>query len=804
MIFLRLFVTINNLQTNQMWCPMAINQIDKELNDRLMSYANTLARGDRALEQTLKQQAKSLGAVQQDVVAEYEEYLSKSRTWHGKEAEEAKARLIRMRKLERDAQAAQQEGIEAKIKHNKILKQIDDEQANLAAGATNLSKAEVARRRAALAQQRTAAIQSFKEDTTARTSRYQLGMRAAAERRAFENKELGASAKWGNAFRSSLSVAGQTALTKAFGSLSIAAGIEKIASSIFTAVNEGTKHGTGLSYNPFDDSAIGVFGAAKHGYNTDEWMKMLNSPETQQAIRSSQKGMYDFAAGLELVDKDVRLYGIKAQERSEIARKNMELMSSSGIRMQAADATAFHDSMVDAKNAAGMAPEEFQNAMSEILQSEEVRTQLKMATSELERRTIVDGIAAQLAQNKAMGMTTTEATAAAKALGKLAGEKPLDRLKKAAKLRAYGAAMGMGAEGNRLADLTMKKKRTPAEEAEYKRIGSQLSEQYTQAGADGNLGAEIFATQLADKLGLEQMLGPNSPFNTTLAAAAAPLQSAADSFSKTPDALSKVFAEAEQAFSSLAKNDIISGLGRIGGALVGGKGLSVAKGLFTASRAAPALVGAGATAAEAGGIGTAAATGAAGIGAGAIASIVAAVAASGTDLYSGYKFAKGEDASNWISDGFDKLTDGWNMFEALDKAVGGPLAQNEAKIDQMNRTVEGKITPVQQPTAEIKKKESTTPVPPTVEQSKAAEKEKAEATKQDAATVTAENSKEQVKKLVTGNDLLQQIAETTQRQVELSEKQLIALTLTEREKSDSQNRTNLRKDNRFGSQYGYA
>ena len=103
---------------------MAINQIDKELNDRLMSYANTLARGDRALEQTLKQQAKSLGAVQQDVVAEYEEYLSKSRTWHGKEAEEAKARLIRLRKLERDAESAQQEGVEAKIKHNRLRKQI--------------------------------------------------------------------------------------------------------------------------------------------------------------------------------------------------------------------------------------------------------------------------------------------------------------------------------------------------------------------------------------------------------------------------------------------------------------------------------------------------------------------------------------------------------------------------------------------------------------------------------------------------------------------------------------------------------
>lgn len=772
---------------------MAINQIDKELNDRLMSYANTLARGDRALEQTLKQQAKNLGGAQEDVVAEYEEYLNKSRTWHGKEAEEAKARLIRMRKLERDAQAAQQEGIDAKTKHNKLLKQIDDEQANLASNATNLSKAEIARRRNALTQQRTATVQSFKEDTAARTSRYQMGIRAAAERRGFEKKELGASAKWGNAFRSSLSSVGQAALTKAFGSLSVSAGVEKIASSIFTAVNEGTKHGTGLSYNPFGDNAISSFGAAKHGYNTDEWMKMLNSPETQQAVRSSQKGMYDFAAGLELVDKDVRLYGIKAQERSEIARKNMELMSSSGIRMQAADATAFHDSMVNAKNAAGMAPEEFQKAMSEILQSEEIRTQLKIATSELERRTIVDGIASQLAQNKAMGMTTVEATAAAKALGKLAGEKPLERLRKAAKLRAYGAAMGMSAEGNRLADLTMKKKRTPEEEAEYKRIGSQLSEQYTQAGSDGNIGAEIFATQLADKLGLEQMLGPNSPFNTTLAAAVAPLQSAADSFSKTPEALSKVFAEAEQAFSAIAKNDLISGLGMIGGAFLGGKGIGMAKGLFTgAGKGVGALTQGVSGISKFGGLAKGFAKGAGGAG------VVLDAGLGLNDLANG-------QAQETMS-GMDYLSPmRWGMFagDKINKGMEGILGDSlGSKIYDL--THRGELEAAATPIANMVKKKESALVPPNMDLAKTAEIEKADAIKQDAAEATAQHSKDQVKKLDASNDLLQQIAETTQRQVEISEKQLVALTLSETERADSQTRSNLRKDNRFGSQYGYA
>jgi hypothetical protein len=133
------------------------------------------------------------------------------------------------------------------------------------------------------------------------------------------------------------------------------------------------------------------------------------------------------------------------------------------------------------------------------------------------------------------------------------------------------------------------------------------------------------------------------------------------------------------------------------------------------------------------------------------------------------------------------------MFEAIDKVVGGPLSQTDAKISEINRTVEGKIT--QTP---------NTFTPPSNDPAKVTEKEKVETTKQNAAEATAVNSKEQVKKLDTSNDLLQQIAETTQRQVELSEKQLVALTMSEAERADSQTRSNLRKDNRFGSQYGYA
>ncbi len=791
--------------------PMAINQLDKELNDRLMSYANTLARGDRALEQTLRQSAKSLGGAQQDVIAEYEEYLSKSRTWHGKEAEAAKDRLIRMRKLEQDADKAQQEGVDAKLKYNREMNKLCQQEQKLRDELNDQSKQLSARRKADISDQiarlktqRSSAAEDFKAGSKERAARTDLGIMAAKERRAFENKELSATSKWGNAFRSSMTSVGQAALTKMFGSLSISAGVEKIAESFFTAVKEGTKHGTGLSYNPFGDNAISLFGAAKHGYDTKDWMNMLNSPETQRAVRSSQKGMYDFAAGLERVDKEVELYGISAKDRSEIARKNMELVTASGIRMQKEDATAFHDSMVQAKEAAGMAPDEFQKAMGEILSSEEVRTQLKMATSEQERRTIVDGIAAQLAQNKAMGLTTTEATAAAKALGKLAGEKPLERFKKAAKLRAMGAVMGMGAEGNRLADLTLKKKRTPEEEAEFKRLGSQMSERYTQTGADGNVSAEIMVTQVADKLGLEQMLGPNSPFNNTLSAAVAPLKEAGDSFSKTPAEITKAFAAIEQMFSSVKNNDLLAGAAGIAaGGYSLSKGGSLIKGLFSGGGAQTAAGGASKLGGLAKGAGVAGAAIDVGMGLNDLANGKAQESMSGLDYISPMRWGM------FIGDKINKGMEG-ALGDSLGSKIYDWTHPDEANITapvtikkKESTTPSGaELTP---PTADIKKKESTTPVPPSIqENTPASEAAKKDDEKHDAATTTAQNSKEQVKKLDAGNELLQQIAETTQRQVELSEKQLIAMTMTEKERNDSQNRDNLRKDNRFGSQYGYA
>ena len=58
------------------------------------------------------------------------------------------------------------------------------------------------------------------------------------------------------------------------------------------------------------------------------------------------------------------------------------------------------------------------------------------------------------------------------------------------------------------------------------------------------------------------------------------------------------------------------------------------------------------------------------------------------------------------------------------------------------------------------------------------------------------------KRMDVANDFLKTIADTGQKQLDLAERQLVALTMNEKERESA--KSNLRKDNRFGAQYGYV
>ena len=152
-----------------------------------------------------------------------------------------------------------------------------------------------------------------------------------------------------------------------------------------------------------------------------------------------------------------------------------------------------------------------------------------------------------------------------------------------------------------------------------------------------------------DNLKIAETLGKE--FNTTGVQATAPQEKAFETLPKIPDAIQEGTKKLEEIRTFLVTHPLAqAGVGAAGSALSamgvagGSAGGTVVGNLL--SKLIPGMAGGGAAA---GGAAGAAGAGAAGLGAATIGSIVAAVAASGTALYSGYKFAKGEDASNWIS-----------------------------------------------------------------------------------------------------------------------------------------------------------
>lgn len=133
-----------------------------------------------------------------------------------------------------------------------------------------------------------------------------------------------------------------------------------------------------------------------------------------------------------------------------------------------------------------------------------------------EREAILANQRALLKSNIALGMTAEQAAEAGKMLSKMVAQRPLERLKQAAKIRALGAAMGMGSEANRAADILTKGSRaSPAERTELNNLNVRMTEVMDTA-AQGGMAQELFATTLLDKLDLNQYYGGTSPFSDTL------------------------------------------------------------------------------------------------------------------------------------------------------------------------------------------------------------------------------------------------------------------------------------------------
>lgn len=537
----------------------------------------------------------------------------------------------------------------------------------------------------------------------------------------------------------------------------------------------------------------------------------------KRTIMTSSRGLYEFTDGIKLAESAYSDTIVSAKERTELATKNMELMTNAGIRFRAQDTVAFVNDMSHIKNLTGETYSEFTANINSIIKSESVQAQLKAATSEEERRAMIAGIETQYAQNRAMGLTSEKAKEAATTLAKMAGEKPLDRFKKAARIRAFGAAMGMGDDANRLASLELKgRRRTGDENQEYQRLAGAMSEALTQTGTQ-SLSAEIFASTLADKLQLEAMLGPSSPFNTTLDRAVQPLAEAAKTLDEFPKKMTEMFSSLNSTYGAVMNNPLSMLALAGGGAYAGKQALGWAKGVITGgpqrtiqspgSPGGPSAPGPNPRVAP-GGASTAAKF--AKFGGGAL--------AAGTGIYEGYnEYQQTGKMGRSVGKGIGAAAGGYGGMLA-----GAAVGQALIPIPVVGALIGGAVgaaglgaagswlgasagemfdTDNNPNKADIKYKSNS--ISSAGDVRKTSEQQKLEDEALLASTETARNTKEQVNKLGTNNELLQLLAESSQRQIELAERQLVAITMSDNERSANANQAKLRRDNKFAAQYGY-
>ncbi|HUW49259.1 MAG TPA: hypothetical protein VMW36_11000 [Patescibacteria group bacterium] len=440
-------------------------------------------------------------------------------------------------------------------------------------------------------------------------------------------------------------------------------------------------------------------------------------------------------------------------ETTRFTAEQMTLLTRAGIKPMIGDVGLLSDSFVKLKKTTGLVPAELMGAFSEIMDDESTIANLRAHSSEDERRAIVAGTARRLAENVAMGMTTEQAKAAAKQLNKLAGKGPLERFKDAAKMQAMGGAMGISG-GARAAEIMRKGRRaTEDEKQELQKYLSKLSNTI-ETSAVGPTGYEFMVDALATKLDIRPML---VDLNTTLAKPVAATEDAQKTLGMQYDVIKEWLPKIQDIIAAITKNPVAQmGAGAIGTALdlVGGganllggiKSLQAARlTAQTAAGAAPAVAGGAAM------LGTAALWTGGGLAAGAVGYGI------GTALDMGSEKLFGMAISEWIS----------------------RVGEDDSKVAQMmNAPVSGK---------------GRAPTPITA---------KGQEEAHTATLTTATGIERQLTKMDESSAFLKKLSENSEMQIELAQKQLFAMTMSEDEKKENTLRSRLRTGNPYAEGYG--
>lgn len=598
----------------------------------------------------------------------------------------------------------------------------------------------------------------------------------------------------------------------------------------------GVVEGTSNIFGSFIDSQTQ---ALKYGLSGDDLQRIsAASRQTVNAMGGTQAAFKQMEPAI----GKFRSMTLDSVEAAEMATKAARYFAESGIRPTTQNMEAYRSELVQLRAQTGMSNKEAQEFFESMSKDVDVIDQLRSARLG-ERNAILASQRALVSQAIASGQTAEQAREAAKMLNKMVAAKPLDRLRQAAKIRALGGAMGIAGSEEAAQGVVAGKNAT----AEQKQAIMQFSQSAANAmdkAAGQGIGSEIFATTLLDKLNLDEYYGKGSAFSTTLGDTLKPLEGVMQKYvdvarTTQGEAAGHVALLKNQAELIISGNNylgvIAAGVASIAAMLltqlVGGKLLGGLTSVL--SRLLPAAATGVAAETAIAGSGAAGLTAARGAGvAGKLAGgarILGPIAALGTGAYEGYdEYQRTGKAGRSVGKGVGTagggLAGGWagaaggaamgaaigsvvpivgtiagGLIGALLGGLGGGLLGGSlggkagtyigSKFDNEDDTITG--------SAQISTKQRELDVDSSIRTAAATSDIKT------ATMATADGITAQVKKLDTSNDLLKLIADLQQKAVDLAEKQLVALTLTDKEKQDSTVRTILRRDNTFSTRYNY-
>lgn len=794
---------------------MAISQADYELQNNLMNLANTIAKGNTSLQRALQDHAKKLAETQEDVIKEYKDYLNKSRLWHGKADEEAKNQLVKLRKLELEREKALKDTNKANNEYKAQLKKLNSELAEVERNSRKYAKDSAKFNRLddkakLIKQQISDQKQQFAIEASQRRMAIAAGSQAALERSVMERKELSATAKWGGALRTGVTNAAVGAFSGLFKNASISAAFVTVGKDAVSAIKEGSKTGGyGIDVLPqsMGGNAFNAHTMALYGMNMNEAVKM--QAEERHTILSNTRGMNEFMDGLSDAQAAFKDDLIDPADRTKAAIDSYNIAVNAGIRMSKSQATMFAVNSSKIAKLTGENANDYIKHIGDIMNSEEARDSLLGAATEQQRKAILDSVNAQYAQNRALGISTEQSIKLTKSMLGLENRKGKTVIEQSAKMAALASTLGMGREGAELRRIEMKRQdASPEERARAQAIREQMRNKMDEKTRGRITGSTLSYEALSQNLGLDETYGKE--YNTRGALATSPTSAAEKTLPQIPtelkrstevliqikNILDKDFAAilgmgAVGSVAGLFGTGILSSLFGGGAAAAGGAALAPAAGTAVGGAAAGAAAGAGAAAT--GGTGAAAAGGAAtGIG-GILAAAGLAIA----------PLAAIGGASKWASDtshdqertqsllGVSK----W-LQNIMPDWMGDPSKaardKREAQLRELNGGGEYTATPARSKINNTLKNNFHDDVT-----------SKHTTDIKTATSQTALHTEAQLKQMKQDHELLKSLSEASARQTELAEKQLVALTMTDAEKSNANTRKSLRQDNRFATQYGY-